>query len=84
VTAVSHKTDGGAVTITSNETVSRLGVTCVKVTTSAPGCNGNPCEIDTLSQPANISATVTVPINKGKRTRETICTPAAVPVHLSM
>jgi len=84
VTAVFTKTDGGTITKTSSETISKYGVTYVNVTISAPSCNGTPCEIDYLSKPAVISATVSEPINKGKRTRDTVCTPATVQVNQSM
>ena len=83
-TAVFAKTDGGSVTITSSETISKYGLTYVNTTMHAPACNGTPCEIAYLSEPVNISATVTEPINKGKKTRKAICTPAAVPVYQSM
>jgi len=84
VKAVFTKTDGGTITKTSSETISRYGVTYVNVTMSAPSCNGDPCEIDFLSEPAVITAVVSEPINKGSRTRETTCTPAVVPVNQSM
>jgi len=84
VSAVFTKTDGSTVTKTSSETIARYGVTYVNTTMSAPSCNGEPCEIDVLSQNVVITATVTEPINKGKRFRVTVCTPADVPVYQSM
>lgn len=76
VTAVFTKTDGSKVTKTSSETISKYGVTYVNTTMSAPNCNGNPCEVDTLSKSAVIKAVVKEPINKGKTIRETVCAPA--------
>ena len=83
VTAVFTKTDGSKVTKTSSETISKYGVTYVPVLIVAPSCNGYPCEIDTLSKSTVISAVVKEPINKGKRTRETVCAPAKVYVNES-
>ena len=84
VTAVFTKTGGGTVTKTSSETISKYGVTYVNTTMSAPSCNGDLCEIDYLSENAVvITATVKEPINKGKRTRETVCTPATATVNIS-
>lgn len=84
VMAVFTKTDGGTVTKTSSETISKYGVTYVNTTMSAPSCNGDLCEIDYLSENAVvITATVKEPINKGKRTRETVCTPATATVNIS-
>ena len=83
VTAVFTKTDGSKVTKTSSETISKYGVTYVNTTMSAPSCNGDPCEIDTLSKSAVFTAVVKEPINKGKRTRETVCAPAKAYVNES-
>ena len=84
VTAVFTKTEGGTITKTSSETISKYGVTYVNTTISAPGCNGDPCEIDYLSENALVlTATVTEPINKGKRTRETVCAPASAMVNMA-
>ena len=80
VKAVFTKTDGGEVTKTSSETISRYGVTYVNVTMLAPSCNGSPCEIDNTVD-AVVTAVVKEPINKGKRVRESICKPATASVN---
>jgi hypothetical protein len=85
VAAVFTDTNGGKITATYSETSSRYGygVTYVTATLLAPSCNGSPCEIDT-AQEAVITAVIKEPLNKGKRFRETTCTPATASVNPSM
>ena len=78
--AVFTKTDGGNAVSTSTETTSRYGVTYVTVNLMAPSCKGTPCEIDTTKKVV-ITAVIKEPINKGKRFRETICTPVEAIVY---
>jgi hypothetical protein len=85
VNAEFTRTDGGTVTATYSETTSRYGygVTYVTANLLAPSCNGIPCELDTAAD-VTITATIREPINKGKRVRETICTPARASLNPSM
>lgn len=81
--AVFTKTDGGKITVSINETTSNYGygVTYVNTTLRAPdSCNGSSCVIDT-SVDAVITAVIKEPINKGKRFRETVCTPVTASVN---
>ncbi|MGD2112201.1 MAG: hypothetical protein PVI50_02360 [Gammaproteobacteria bacterium] len=78
-------TNGGKITATYSETSSRYGygVTYVNATVLAPSCNGVPCAIDTTAG-ADLTAVIKEPINKGKRFRETTCTPATASVNPSL
>lgn len=81
--AVFTKTDGGKITVSISETTSSYGygVTYVNTTLRAPNsCNGGTCVIDTTVD-AVITAVVKEPINKGKRFRETVCTPTTARVN---
>lgn len=76
VEAVFPTSNGGEVTATYSETTSRYGygVTYVTASLHAPGCNGG-CDLDTSLDAVYVTAVVKEPINKGKRLRETTCTP---------
>lgn len=87
VTAVFTKADGGEITQTFSETISKYGVTYINATLQAPSnfrCDDNAsCTEVGIDGIASISAVVTEPINKGKRTRETICRPLDATVYMS-
>ena len=83
VRAEFSKTDGSKTVLTSEDTtISKYGVTYINAALTAPACNGMPCEIDYLSGAA-LTALVREPINKGKRYRETVCTPVTATVNVA-
>ena len=83
--AVFARTGGGSISTRYSETSSRYGygVTYVNATLLAPECGGTPCDIDS-SEDVVITAVVKEPLNKGKKFRETTCTPATVSVNPAM
>ena len=87
VTAVFTMADGGQSVDTHSETISKYGVTYVNVPMLAPNdceLDGSSCGLVNSGEDAVISAVVREPINKGKRFRETVCTPAKVSVNSAM
>lgn len=87
VTAVFNKTDNSQITQTYSETVQRYGVTYINATLTAPSnlsCDQNgACTEVGIDSLATISARVKEPLNKGKKYRETICTPVDATVNIS-
>jgi len=88
VTAVFTKTDGGEITTTSSETISRYGVTYINASLLAPSnysCdeNGSNCTEVGIDDQAAISAVVKESLNKGNKSWETICTPVTATVNIA-
>lgn len=84
VAAVFTKNDGGEITVSYSETTSRYGVTYITTTplTAPSNCNSDSvCDEINTSVSAKLTAVVKEPINKGKRFRETICTPVTASVN---
>ena len=88
VAAVFAKTDGGEITTTSSETISRYGVTYINASLLAPSnysCdeNGSNCTEVGIDDQAAISAVVKESLNKGNKSWETICTPVTATVNIA-
>ena len=87
VAAVFTTSDGGEITQTFSQTMAQYGVTYINATLQAPSnlrCDdsGSCAEVG-IDGVASISAVVTEPINKGKKTRVTVCNTLDATVNMS-